>query len=71
MGRLKQSKKDEEINALILSHLGVFILGFLTMVAMSLSSCTADFKITSGKEFIIEKASYKCTKTNELLGKKL
>ena len=71
MGQQKQSRTDEEIGLMFLSYVGTFILGVLVMAAMSLSSCTPDYKVTSGKEFIIEKASYKCTKTNELLGKKL
>jgi hypothetical protein len=42
-------------------------LGVLAGIAVYETLTTNNSEIKSGKEFIIENATYKCTKTNELV----
>jgi len=44
-----------------------FVGGCVFILILAQIFSTADSEIKSGKEFIIENATYKCTKTNELL----
>ena len=55
--------KGSFLTGLIIGALAMIII--LTMIICDIY--THDQSIISGKEFIIDRASYKCTKTNELL----